>query len=89
MTTIPRKLRFEVLVGCTFVETLPEHIRRGAVFRALKKNGDPYRAAARMIPHMQDDAIYVASGDGTADGVPFLAVPEAVDCVMPVIDLGD
>lgn len=77
-----------MLIGCSWVDTLPQHVRRGATFRALRKDGEPYRAAARVLPHMQDDGIYVASDHGTADGVPFLAVPEVVELTAPVIDFG-
>ncbi len=88
MTTIP-SLQFQVLVGCTFVDCLPQHVRRGAVFRALRKSGEPFLAAVRVLPDMQDSGIYIASEHGTADGVPFLAVPEVVELTAPAIDLGD
>ena len=89
MTGAPKPLQYQILVGCTFVDTLPQHIRRGATFRALRKSGEPYRAAARVIPHMQDDGVYVASENGTEAGVVFLAVPEVVELTMPVLDLGN
>ena len=88
MSTIPRPLTFEVLIGCTFVECPPQHIRRGATFRMVRKNGSPFLAASRILPDMQDSGIYVASENGGEGGVPFLAVPEVVELVAPVIDLG-
>ena len=87
MTTVPRPLQYQILVGCAFVDTLPQHIRRGATFRMVRKDGSPYRAAARVLPDMVDDAIYVASENGTSDGVVFLAVPEVVELVAPSLDL--
>ena len=69
--------------------TLPQHIRRGATFRALRKSGEPFLAAARVLPHMVDHGVYVAECDGTEAGVVFLAVPEAVELTMPVLDLGE
>ena len=89
MTQVPRPLQFQVLLGCTFVDTLPQHIRRGATFRALRKSGEPFLAAARVLPHMVDHGVYVASENGTEDGVVFLAVPEVVELTMPVLDLGE
>ena len=88
MSTVP-PLQFQVLVGCTFVDTLPQHVRRGATFRALRKDGSPFLAAVRVLPHMQDDGVYVASENGTEAGVVFLAVPEVVELTMPVLDLGN
>ena len=89
MTGDPKPLQYQVLVGCTFVDTLPQHVRRGATFRALRKSGEPFLAAARLIPHMVDHGVYVASENGTEAGVVFLAVPEVVELTMPVLDLGN
>ena len=89
MSTVPRPLLFQVRLGCTFVDTLPQHIRRGATFRALRKSGAPFLAAVRVLPHMVDHGVYVAAENGTGDGVVFLAVPEVVELTMPALDLSE
>lgn len=88
MTTVPRPLQYQVLVGCTFVDCLPQHVRRGATFRALCANGEPFKAASRVLPDVDDSGIYVAAFHGTAEGVPFEVVQEVTVLAMPVVDLG-
>ena len=41
MTTVSQPLEFQVLIGCTFVACLPQHIRRGATNRVHRKSGEP------------------------------------------------
>lgn len=89
MTQIPRPLDYEVLVGCTWVAALPEHVRKGDVFRMVKRDGSPYKAASRALPHVGDAGVYIASEHGGENGVPFHVTPPVVELVAPVVDLGD
>lgn len=89
MSTVPRPLDFEILVGCTWVAARPEHVKRGDVFRMLRKDGSVYLAAARVLPDIDDAGVYIASADGAESGVPFDAMPVQVGLVAPPVDLGD
>ena len=89
MTTIPRPLEFQVLVGCAWIDARPEFVRAGDVFRMLRKDGSVFLAAARVLPDVDDAGVYLASENGTANGVPFDAMPPVVGLVAPVLDLGD
>ena len=87
MSAVPRPLDYQILVGCTWVDALPEHVRKGDVFRILRKDGSVYLAAARVLD-CDDSGTYVASGDGGKDGVPFEVVQAVTVLVAPVLDLG-
>lgn len=89
MTTVPRPLEFQVLVGCAWVDARPEFVRAGDVFRALRKDGSVYLAVARVLPDVDDAGVYVASADGRENGVPFDAMPPVVGLVAPALDLGE
>ncbi len=88
MTAIPRPLKFEVLIGCTWVAARPEHVKRGDIFRMLRKNGSVYLAAARVLD-CDDAGVYTAAADGGKDGVPFEVVQAVTVLVAPTVDLGE
>ncbi len=88
MTQIPRDLSYEILVGCTWVAARPEHVRRGDVFRVLRKDGSPLFAAARVLD-VDDCGVYTAAADGTEKGVPFEVVQAVTVLVAPALDYGD
>ena len=87
MNTVPRPLDYEVLVGCSWVPIRAEHVRKGDVFRVLRKGGAPFLAAVRVLPDVADAGVYVAERDGTKDGVPFEVVQAVTVVVAPTIDL--
>ena len=87
MTTVPRPLEFQILVGCAWIDALPEHVRKGDVFRMLRRDGSPYLAAARALPDIDDAGVYIASADGGESGVPFHVMPPVVELVAPPVDL--
>ena len=87
MTSNPRPLDYEVLVGCSWVPIRAEHVRKGDVFRMLRKDGSVYLAAARVLPDIADAGVYIASADGAESGVPFDAMPVQVGLVAPPVDL--
>ena len=89
MTTVPRPLDYQILVGCTWVDALPEHVRRGDVFRMVRKDGSPFLAAARVLADVDDSGVYLAAGDGGKDGVPFEVVQAVTVLVAPPLDLGE
>ena len=89
MTTVPRPLDYEILIGCSWVAARPEFVKRGDVFRMLRKNGSVYLAAARVLADVADAGIYQAARDGSKDGVPFEVVQAITLLVAPVIDLGE
>lgn len=86
MSTVPRPLEFQVLVGCAWVDARPEFVRAGDVFRMLRKDGSAYLAAARVLD-CDDCGIYTAAADGTPDGVAFEVVQAVTVLVAPVVDL--
>ncbi len=88
MTTIPRDLSYEILVGCTWVAIRPEHVRKGDVFHVLRKDGSAYKVALRVFPDVDDAGIYTAAADGTEAGVHFEVVQPVTLLVAPVVDLG-
>ncbi len=88
MTTVPRPFEFQVLIGCAWVDAHPEHVRKGDVFRMLRKDGSVYLAAARVLPDTDDAGVYLASENGTENGVAFDAMPPTVGLVAPALDLG-
>ena len=89
MTTVPRPLQYQVLVGCAWVDARPEFVRAGDVFRLLTKSGAPYLAAARVFPDVEDAGVYTAAADGTEAGVHFEVVQQVTLLVAPAIDLGE
>jgi len=89
MTTVPRPLQFQILVGCAWIDARPEHVRKGDVFRVLRKDGSAYKVALRVLPDVDDAGVYVASENGGENGVPFEVVQAVTVLVAPVIDLGD
>ena len=89
MTTVPRPLDYEILIGCSWVAVRPEHVRKGDVFRVLRKDGSPYKVALRVLPDIDDAGIYVAREDGTPDGVAFEVVQAVTVLTAPVLDLGE
>ncbi len=89
MTTVPRPLEFQVLIGCAWVDARPEFVRAGDVFRMLRKDGSVYLAAARVLPDTDDAGIYIASANGGENGVPFDVMPPVVGLVAPTFDLGE
>lgn len=87
MSTAPRPLDYEILVGCSWVAVArPEHVRKGDVFRMLRKDGSVYLAAARILD-CDDAGVYVAREDGTPDGVAFEVVQAVTVLVAPTVDL--
>ncbi len=72
----------------TWVDALPEHVRKGDVFRIMRKDGSVYLAATRVLD-VYDSGIYGAAGDGGKDGVPFEVVQAVTVLVAPAVDLGD
>lgn len=89
MSTEPARVQFQVLIGCTWIDARPEFVRAGDVFRVLRKDGSPYLCAARVLPDVDDCGVYLASENGTANGVPFDVMPPQVGLVAPTLDLGD
>ena len=89
MTTVPRPLQFQILVGCAWIDAHPEHVRKGDVFRVLRKDGSAYKVALRVLPDVDDAGVYVASENGGEHGVPFDVMPPVVGLVAPAIDLGE
>ena len=89
MTAVPRPLDFRVLIGCAWVPIRPEFIKRGDVFRMLRKNGSVYLAAARVLADVDDAGLYTAAADGTPSGVPFEVIQAVTVLVAPVLDLGE
>ena len=87
MTSNPRPLDYEVLVGCSWVPIRAEHVRKGDVFRMLRKDGSVYLAASRVLSDIDDCGIYTAERDGTKDGVPFEVVQAVTVLVAPTVDL--
>ena len=88
MTTIPRPLEFQVLIGCAWVDARPEFVRAGDVFRMLRKDGSVYLAAARVLD-CDDDGVYTAREDGTEAGVVFVVVQPITVLTAPALDYGD
>ena len=88
MSTIPRPLEFQILVGCVWVNARPEFVRAGDVFRMLRADGSAYLAAARVID-CDDDGVYTAREDGTTDGVRFEAIQAVTVLTAPALDFGD
>ena len=88
MSTVPRPLEFQVLVGCCWVDARPKHVRKGDVFRMLRKNGAVFLAASRVLD-CDDAGVYVASENGGENGVPFEVVQAVTVLVAPTIDLGE
>ncbi len=88
MSTIPRPLQYQVLVGCAWIDASPEHVRRGDTFRLVRQDGSVYLAAAGALPDVDDCGIYTAERDGCKDGVPFEVVQAVTLLVAPVVDLG-
>ena len=88
MTTAPKPLNFEVLIGCAWVAIHCEHVRKNDVFRLLRKDGSAYLAAARVLD-VDDCGIYVARQDGTEAGVEFEAIQPVTVLVAPALDYGD
>ena len=35
MTTVPKPLQYQILIGCAFLDARPEFVRAGDVFRVL------------------------------------------------------
>ena len=89
MTTVPRPLEYQILIGCTWVAVLPAHVRKGDVFRVLRKDGSVCLCASRILPDVVDAGVYVAAANGTESGVHFEVVQAVTVMVAPVIDLGD
>lgn len=89
MTGEPKKLQYQVLVGCAWIDALPVHVRQGDVFRVLKKDGSTYKVALRVLPDIDDSGVYVASADGGESGVSFHVMPPVIELTAPVLDLGD
>ena len=89
MSTEPRPLEFQILVGCAWIDARPEFVRAGDVFRALRKDGSVYLAASRLLPDVDDAGVYIASADGRENGVAFDVVPPRVGLVAPALDLGE
>ena len=89
MSAIPRPLVYQILVGCAWIDALPEHVRKGDVFRVLRKDGSPYKVALRVLPDVDDAGVYIASANGGESGVPFHVTPPVVELVAPVLDLGE
>ncbi len=88
MSTVPRPLQYQILVGCIFVDARPEFVRAGDVFRVLRADGSAYLAAARVLD-CEDDGVYTAREDGTENGVVFEAVQQVTVLVAPAVDLGE
>ena len=89
MTTVPRPLDYEVLVGCSWVPIRAEHVRTGDVFRMLRKDGSSYLAASRVLSDVDDAGVYTAERDGSENGVPFEVVQAVTVLVAPLVDLGN
>ena len=89
MTGAPKPLQYQILVGCTFVDTLPQHIRRGDTFRLVRQDGSAYFVASRVLSDIDDCGVYVAERDGSENGVPFEVVQAITLLVAPVLDLGN
>jgi hypothetical protein len=72
-------LTYEALVGCRFVPCLPQHVRRGAVFR-VRDGDDVYKAVAAVLPEFDglDDGVYIADQNGDESGVPITIYGEPV-----------
>ena len=87
MSTVPRPLEFQVLVGCSWINARPEFVRGGDVFRMLRRDGSVFLAASRVMPDVDDCGVYIASADGRESGVPFDVVPPRVGLVAPALDL--
>ena len=71
MTTVPRPLDYEVLVGCSWVPIRAEHVRTGDVFRMLRKEGSVYLAASRLLSDIDDCGLYTPARTCTKDSFPF------------------
>ena len=89
MTTVPRPLQFQILVGCAWIDARPEHVRKGDVFRVLRKDGSAYKVVLRVLPDVDDSGVYIAAANGGENGVPFHVMPPSIELVAPVIDLGE
>lgn len=87
----PVVLRFQVLIGCAWVDALPQHVRRGATFRALRPDDSTHRFASGALPHVQDAGVYQASDHGDEHGVPFFVTPPEFELVAGALsfDAGD
>ena len=88
MTTVPRPLQYQILIGCAFFDARPEFVRAGDVFRVLRADGSAYLAAARVLD-CDDDGVYTAREDGTKDGVAFEVVQAVTVLTAPALDFGD
>ena len=89
MTGEPKKLQYQILVGCTFVDTLPQNVRRGDTFRMVREDGSAYLAASRVLSDVDDAGVYTAERDVSENGVPFEVVQAVTLLVAPVLDLGN
>ena len=89
MSTVPRSLDYDILIGCSWVAALPQHVRKGDVFRVLRKDGSTYKVALRALPDVDDSGVYIAARDGSESGVMFEVVQAVTVLVAPVIDLGE
>ena len=89
MSTVPRLLQYQILVGCTWVNARPEHVRRNDVFRLLRRDGSVFLAAARVFSDVDDSGVYVARENGSENGVAFEVIQPVTALVAPAIDLGD
>ena len=87
MTTVPRSLDYEILIGCSWVAVRPEHVRKGDVFRVLRRDGSAYKVALRVLPDVDDSGVYVAARDGSESGVMFEVVQAVTVLMAPVVDL--
>lgn len=88
MSTEPRPLQYQILVGCVFIDARPEFVRAGDVFRVRRADGSAYFAAAPLID-CDDDGIYTAREDGTTDGVRFEAIQAVTVLTAPALDYGN
>ena len=86
MSTEPKPLKYEILVGCTWVDIRPEHVRAGEVFRLTRENGSPFLAAARVFSDIDDSGTDVARENGTRDGVRFEVVQAITVLTAPAMD---
>ena len=85
MSTEPKPLQYQILVGCTWVDARPEFVRAGDVFRLRRADGSAYLAAARVLD-CDDDGVYTARQDGTENGVVFEAVQAVTVLTAPALD---
>ena len=86
MAGAPRPLKFEVLIGCTWMTVRPEHVQAGETFRLTRADGSPFLAAIRVLSNIEDSGTYIAREDGTRDGVRFEAVQAVTVLTAPAMD---